>query len=121
MKTNIPQEVQEKIANMSEEGIRQILDTKTSAADIAARLEEIKKQLTSHNQVEIEGWVARDSNGDVNIFDSKPHLTVSDFWMNDGCYYLIRDLQYQDSNILPSLTFENSPRKVRITITPIEE
>lgn len=68
----------------------------------------------------ITGWLARDENGDINIFDSVPHKVVGDFWMNQGCYYLMKDLQYENPNIFPSVTWESDPLKVRITIAPIK-
>lgn len=69
-------------------------------------------------EVTIEGWVARDSDGSLNVFPERPTKVANDFWMNEHCHYLLRDIQYECDNALPSVTFENSPQEVTVTIKP---
>lgn len=74
----------------------------------------------------IEGWVAVDEFdfGDAFIHTEKPSLKsnaiadAGDYygsWESCGKSYSI------DHSLFPDLTYENSPKKYRITITPIEE
>lgn len=69
------------------------------------------KQKTS-----IEGWVTRDYFTDVTLFTEQPELGPAGLmWLNyDGgeCYTL-------DRKILPDLTLDNSPRKIKLTIEEI--
>ena len=117
------------IDNMSDEQIAEILNTKYTAADIAKQqkaLEQLKDQLCNPKQVTIEGWVAVDEYGIGGCFlhTQKPHAESREFcdtgeydigWYSDGVKYEL------DSRLFHDLTPESEPKKVRITITPIEE
>ena len=129
MNNNIPPKLQAAIDNMSDEQIAEILNTKYSASDVMAQmkgLEQIKEQLCHPKAVTIEGWVAADEYGLGGCFlhTQKPHAKSREFcdtgeyeigWYSDGVKYEL------DSKIFPDLTPESEPKKVKITITPIEE
>lgn len=64
----------------------------------------------------MEGWVARDGNGSLNVFDEEP---TKDEWLemwSDGLDHF--GLPY---NSFPSVTWLTEPKKVRITLEAIEE
>lgn len=58
-------------------------------------------------------WAARDKDGGIQLFASKPYYWAENtMWMNDcaqdriGCVW----------DVLPELTFENSPKEVELKI-----
>ena len=80
----------------------------------------------SPKEITIDGWVAVDEYGMGGCFlhTQKPHAESREFcdtgeyeigWYSDGVEYEL------DSKLFPDLTPESEPKKVRITITPIEE
>lgn len=61
-------------------------------------------------EVTIEGWVLRDDNNKIGIYRDKPTCD-EDGW----------DLTGERYELFPDITPLTEPKKVRITITPIEE
>lgn len=61
----------------------------------------------------IDAWVARDKDGRIFIYENKPYRE-EDLW--DGSYYI--ELPKND---FQEVTFENSPKKVKVTIELEEE
>ena len=115
-----------KLANLSEEQIAEILNTKYTATDISKQqktLEQLKEQLCNPKQITIEGWVARDEDGFINLYNEKPTRDYCDrsdvtygFWDDADGHHL-----ELPTTSFPSVTWNTEPKKVRITITPIEE
>lgn len=117
------------IDNMSDEQIAEILNTKYSASDVMEQmkgLEQLKEQLCNPKAVTIEGWVAVDEYGMGGCFlhTQKPHAESREFcdtgeyeigWYSDGVRYEL------DSKLFPDMDCESEPKKVKITITPIEK
>ena len=77
-------------------------------------------------EITIEGWVAVDEYGMGGCFlhTQKPHAESREFcdtgeyeigWYSDGVKYEL------DSKLFPDLTPETEPKKVKITITPIDK
>lgn len=74
-------------------------------------------------EVTIEGWVARDEDGFINLYNEKPIRDYADrsdvtygFWDDaDGHHLELPTTSFS------SVTWNTEPQKVRITITPIEE
>lgn len=65
----------------------------------------------------IEGWVARDSDGDFYFYDHKPVRDEEDMdfvEQNGDAWFLHKGLN------LPSVTWQSEPKRVRITIEEIE-
>ena len=134
MSNNIHPKLRAAIDNMSDEQIAEILNTKYTAADIAKQqkaLEQLKEQLCNPKQVTIEGWVCRDGyDGDIkdsilHLFlkgepfphNNKPRRIVNDYlqmWKGANGLHL-------PSEMFPEVTWESEPKRVKITITPIEE
>ena len=121
-----------KLANLSEEQIAEILNTRYTAADISKQqkaLEQLKEQLCNPKQVTIEGWVCR--NGyDGDIKDSILHLYLKGepFPDNDRPERIHSIQMWNGANglhlpseMFPEVTWESEPKRVKITITPIEE
>lgn len=66
----------------------------------------------------IEGYVARDGNGDLYFYDHKPMRDDEDMdfvEQNGDAWFLHKGLN------LPSVTWQSGPKCVRITIEEIEE
>lgn len=64
--------------------------------------------------VTIDAWVARDKNAFLSIHNKKPTLINEAEWVSVGFLYI-------DPTNFPFVTFENSPKKVKITIELEEE
>jgi hypothetical protein len=59
----------------------------------------------------MELWIARDRAGILRIYDNKPKVDKRKQEITFiGGYYEI------NSNLFPEVTFENSPRKVKISL-----
>ena len=60
----------------------------------------------------MELYVARDKDGILTLFPCKPYCSESGVWYGttDG-----RDLVLK-KDLLPEVTFENSPKKIEITL-----
>jgi hypothetical protein len=56
-----------------------------------------------------EMWIARDVYGDIYLYYSEPIKKEFGFISKD------RSPEHLDSKLFPELTFENSPKKVKIT------
>ena len=61
-------------------------------------------------EVTIEGWVLRDDNNKIGIYRDKPTCD-EDGW----------DLTGESYDLFPDITPVDEPKKVRITITPIDD
>lgn len=66
------------------------------------------KDNTSKQEVTIEAWVARDKNGFLAMHNTEPEMFFAE-WIS--CHYI--SLRLED---FPSITWENSPKKVKVTI-----
>lgn len=62
----------------------------------------------SKQSVTIEAWVARDKNGFLAMHDTEPEMFLAE-WISS--HYI--GLRLED---FPSVTWENSPKKVKVTI-----
>lgn len=64
----------------------------------------------------IQGWVARDEDGRLCLYQNKPKREAYDF-LRRG-YWTDRTNQYVDfpSNLFPDLTWEDEPQEVEIII-----
>ncbi len=72
-----------------------------------------------------EGWVARNANGKILFFNGKEPPERPKYerhpkqWI--GCKSPVYGIPIVNQDSFPSVTWESEPKKVRITITPIEE
>ena len=57
-------------------------------------------------------WIARDKNGSLTVYNTKPKLYFDDFWDGDYSTHYI-DL---DKDMFPEVTFENSPQEVELKL-----
>ena len=64
-------------------------------------------------EVTIEGWVARDDDGDIYAYRNKP-TREDNFWLDDDAPSLIS----LPITSFPDLTWESDPLEVTITIKP---
>ena len=55
-------------------------------------------------------WIARDKDGMLCVFESKPYLNKSKNWDYDYNYLVIDESQF------PEVTFENSPQEVELKL-----
>ena len=105
------------LEGMSQEQIEKILTTEETASDLIDRMEWIKDQLRKPQEVTIEGWVARDEDGALNLFDREPERIAECAW----AYFPGHSLGFSlPKESFPSVTWKSEPRKVKLTITPIE-
>ena len=61
----------------------------------------------------MEFWIARDKDGSLSIFKNEPFLSVSGWKVIGGDEMLF----ISDSDSFPEVTYENSPKKVKIELT----
>ena len=64
-------------------------------------------------EYKIKGWVARDSDGSLNIHQEKPSRWSIYLWTFGGGYFHI------DKTLFPELTWEDEPIEVELTIKKI--
>jgi hypothetical protein len=77
-----------------------------------AQLAEWLKELKRLKEAEVvEMWVARGMRGELNLFFHKPVLDT--VWIDKVTY--TEDIAL-DTRMFPDITFENSPRKVRLIL-----
>ena len=62
----------------------------------------------------IEGWVARDSNGEIFLHGDMPYKDRT-YWQNASLTAM-----KIDAALFPSVTWKSEPLKVKIQITPME-
>ena len=72
-------------------------------------------------EVTIEGWVARDEDGFINLFNDKP---IRDYCDRSDVTYGFWDEANEHHIELPTasfpeVTWDSEPKRVKITITPI--
>ena len=59
----------------------------------------------------MELWIARESDGDLYAYETKPSYDeIDDNWDGGGKWF------YMDIHLFPEVTFENSPQKVKIEL-----
>lgn len=73
-----------------------------------------RRNRRTKDEVTIDGWVARDMDGELYLFQSKPARDAG-FWCSGDGRLLICDLEH-DSEPFPSVTWESEPKKVSVTI-----
>ena len=56
-------------------------------------------------------WVARDEDGILCLYESKPYLDMDNEWDSDDNDYLVID-----ESQFPEVTFENSPQEVELKL-----
>ena len=61
----------------------------------------------------MEFWMARDKDGSLSIFKNEPFLSFSGWKVIGGDEMLF----ISDSDSFPEITYENSPKKVKIELT----
>ncbi len=75
-----------------------------------------KRATRSNEHLTITGWIARDEDGDLYIYRSKPFREVSSsaggFWSAYGASSAL------DNALFPSVTWKSEALEVDITITP---
>lgn len=82
--------------------------------DVLARLSDLNLNNSAKKQtVTIDAWVARDDNNLISLYEEKPSKKVS--------FYVGRFWALLREEDFPSVTFENSPKKVKVTIELEEE
>lgn len=57
-------------------------------------------------------WIARDKNGSLWLYNSEPKKEGGIYHNNDG----VGDSLFLSQNILPEVTFENSPQEVKLKL-----
>lgn len=75
-------------------------------------------------EVTIEGWVAIDDGGGCYLHTQRPRAVNREF-CDTGEYdkeWLCQGKMYElDRRLFPEMTSESEPKRVKLTITPIEE
>lgn len=61
-------------------------------------------------------WIARDSNGEVNLFQEKPFLLESSKYFYSTQNKLKLKQTNNNRTFLKHITFENSPQKIEIKL-----
>lgn len=63
----------------------------------------------------MELWIARDTKGDLFLFDNKP---VEEDWGNGNVFYECEPEHcwWLGNDTYPEVTFENSPKRVKIEL-----
>lgn len=86
------------------------------AFDRAYALGKQESKQESKQETVIQGWVARDEDGDLYIYRSKPFreesTSAGGFWSAYGASSAL------DNALFPSVTWESEALEVDITITP---
>lgn len=54
-------------------------------------------------------WIAREKSGLLCLYDKEP-IIYGDYWVSNGSWIFL-DLEY-----FPEVTFENSPKQVKIVL-----
>lgn len=123
MKANLHPNTQAMLEKLTPEQCEKILNTEYTTSDIKSqmeRLEEIKEQLSKPGEVTIDGYVARNYNGPrdlgLRVYSVKPkrYEKIKEWNGYGRLSYLI------DHRLFPSVTWESEPKRVKITITPME-
>jgi len=55
-------------------------------------------------------WIARDEDGILCLYESKPYLDMYNDWDSDDNCFVIDNSQF------PEVTFENSPQEVELKL-----
>ena len=63
-----------------------------------------------------EGWIARDKDGDCCVYEEKPERRYDIEMWYDGH----RIFAFVNMDVLPDITWDTEPRKVKITIETID-
>lgn len=78
----------------------------------------VRQNESAPKKAVIEGWVCRDADGSLNLFtnNDKPEVINGDNYWSIG----YGDVSELPEESFPSVTWDNSPRKVRIEITLLD-
>lgn len=63
----------------------------------------------------MELWIARDKSGYLLLFESTPIRKRNAFYCLEGHYYVLL------GDLFPEVTFENSPKKVKLELVKQKE
>lgn len=74
---------------------------------------ELDFNVEESEEVTIDGWVARDEDGDIYVYKGKP-TKEEDYWLDDDAASIV----LLPITYFPSLTWESDPLEVTITIKP---
>lgn len=55
-------------------------------------------------------WIARDEDGILCLYESKPYLDMDNEWSSHDNYFVI------DKSQFPEVSFENSPQEVELKL-----
>lgn len=64
----------------------------------------------------MEYYIARDKNGYLYLFNNEPEITNNDTFISSKRDTNFSSCLYIDKNLFPEVTWENSPRKVKIEL-----
>ena len=66
----------------------------------------------------MELWIARDKNGDISLYDSKPTLICGNEFVMEYSNSFCADIEILNGHckLFDDLTFENSPKQVELKI-----
>lgn len=89
-----------------------------------AMAKECRKLSANCEKEVIEGFIARNKDGELNFFELMPrrlkywdrYLKNRDFWIGGG-----RKIDLSDYLLCPNLTWDSEPHKARIEITLLDE
>jgi hypothetical protein len=80
-----------------------------------ALIEELSKYKAPENETKINGWVARDKNGELYFHERKPvRVTFLSGWDSPKFFEIDRDL-------FPDLKWKNNPMRVACVFIPVNE
>ena len=71
-----------------------------------------REMCLSDRRIAMEFWIARDKDGSLSIFKNEPFLSGSGWKVIGGDEILF----ISDSDSFPGITYENSPKKVKIEL-----
>ena len=62
----------------------------------------------------IEGWIARDKCGNIYLYPTEPFRGVEEWHEKDEMHF------YIPKESFPEVTWDSEPKRVKITLTPLE-
>lgn len=103
--------------NIDVEQITEALFRDTARQGIYERIyEESELEFDKPKESVVDGWVARDRNGDLSLYRTYPERQENLGYWRDG-----NDYWDFPNDYFPSVTWKSEPLHVKLTITPIEE
>ena len=109
-----PEEIRKKIAELLHSRLNLINGELLSSEELQKEVEGATKEITDKVFKEIsalptiKGWVARDEDGALSFFGSKPYCNFGN-WVGEACIKLNRKL-------FPAIKMKNGPMKVELPI-----